>query len=98
MRVRTPFLNIAVILSCAHVASAQATSTSMRVARHAAVASIPGANWTDAFTQATNALQTDNGTLDLACSLALQPLDTNWYFPVAALTATRIHKRNSKHV
>jgi hypothetical protein len=53
----------------------------MRVARHAAVTSIPSATWNAAFTQATNAFQTDNGQLDLPCPLELIRLDgSGWWF------------------
>lgn len=59
---------------------AQATSTTMRVARHAAVTTIPSATWDAAFTQATNAFQTDNGMLDLPCDLALVRLGGSFWF------------------
>lgn len=71
-------------LASASVAEGQAVSTSMRIARHAGVTAIPSANWPPVMTQATDAFHTDNGMLDLPCDLALNTLDTGWWYSSSA--------------
>lgn len=58
-----------------------ATLTNVRVARHADVTYIDTTLHDDAFSAATTALTTDDGSNDVACNLTLLPNDFYWYGP-----------------